>query len=94
MSNKRKHSSTVEKTRGETWVGKRPAVYKDRKKDVNRQGEQRKPKHKKTFSNYSGWGSFYLTSSHILLRMSPSARTLLTPPSWSRSKADTNILKH
>ena len=62
MSRKRKNSP-VEKPRGETWVGKRPAVYRDRKKDVNRQGEQRKPKHKKTFSNYDSWRSFdYLIS--------------------------------
>lgn len=57
MSKKRKITS-LEKPRGETWVGRRPAVYKDRKKDVNRQGEQRKPKHKKTFSESGSWRSF------------------------------------
>lgn len=38
-----------EKVRGDTWVGRRPAVYKDRKKDVNKQGESRRPKHKKNY---------------------------------------------
>ena len=40
-----------EKRRGDTWVGRRPAIYKDRKKEQNRQGEQKRPKHKKDYRN-------------------------------------------
>ena len=39
-----------EKRRGDTWVGRRPVIYKDRKKEQNRQGEARLPKHKKRYS--------------------------------------------
>ncbi len=40
-----------DKRRGDTWVGRRPAIYKDRKKEQNRQGEQKRPKHKKDYRN-------------------------------------------
>lgn len=40
-----------EKRRGDTWVGRRPAIYKDRKKEQNRQGEQKRPKHRKDYRN-------------------------------------------
>ncbi|MBP5459522.1 MAG: hypothetical protein J6Y62_05125, partial [Clostridia bacterium] len=39
-----------EKRRGDTWVGRRPVIYKDRKKEQNRQGEAQRPKHKKRYS--------------------------------------------
>ncbi len=42
-----------EKKRGDTWVGKRPAVFKDRKKEVNRQGECKRPKHKKDYKDFT-----------------------------------------
>ena len=42
-----------EKKRGDTWVGKRPAVFKDRKKEVNRQGESKRPKHKKDYKDFT-----------------------------------------
>lgn len=40
-----------DKRRGDTWVGRRPAIYKDRKKEQNRQGEQKRPKHRKDYRN-------------------------------------------
>lgn len=46
---KKKTTTNVEKARGDTWVGRRPVVYKDRKKEQNRQGETRRPKHKKRY---------------------------------------------
>ena len=42
-----------EKKRGDTWVGKRPTVFKDRKKEVNRQGESKRPKHKKDYKDFT-----------------------------------------
>ena len=42
-----------EKKRGDTWVGKRPAVFKDRKKEVNRQGESKRPKHKDNYRDFT-----------------------------------------
>ncbi|MBQ8083846.1 MAG: hypothetical protein IJ241_06675 [Clostridia bacterium] len=48
-ANKRRRAG-VEKARGDTWVGRRPAIYKDRKKEQNRQGEPRRPKHKKRYT--------------------------------------------
>lgn len=47
---KKKAKSNIEKRRGDTWVGRRPAIYKDRKKEQNRQGETRRPKYKKRYT--------------------------------------------
>ena len=47
---KKKRRTIVAKERGDTWVGRRPAIYKDRKKEQNRQGETRRPKHKKRYT--------------------------------------------
>ena len=47
---KKKRRTIVAKEHGDTWVGRRPAIYKDRKKEQNRQGETRRPKHKKRYT--------------------------------------------
>lgn len=46
-----KKKTQQKKQRGDTWVGRRPVVYKDRKKEQNRQGEARRPKHKQRYSS-------------------------------------------
>ena len=47
---KKKQRTGVAKERGDTWAGRRPATHKDRKKEQNRQGETRRPKHKKRYA--------------------------------------------
>ena len=47
---KKKQRTGVAKERSDTWVGRRPAINKDRKKEQNRQGETRRPKHKKRYT--------------------------------------------
>ena len=45
-----KRTGSETQPRGDTWVGRRPAVYKDRKKEQNKQGEARRPKHRKDYT--------------------------------------------